>query len=258
MKVNLSKIATEAPKELDKNDLKKQTEKYIAEIEKLQELLFAEGKKSLLIVFQGMDASGKDGVTKNVLGKLNPQGVRVKSFKKPTQEELNHDYLWRVHQHMPEKGMIQVFNRSHYEDVLVTRVLGFTSDEVAIKRFEQINAFEDLLEQTGTKIIKFFLHIGKDKQKEKFLERLVDPTKHWKYNQADWETRKHFDQYLGYYEEVIAHCNKPEWIVVPSDNNWYKEYLTAKEIYETLVAMNLSYPALPANWKNDAETYKNA
>ena len=257
MKVDLSKINTEAPGEFDKGEFKDKTEVLKKEIAALQEKLYAQGKKSLLVVFQGMDASGKDGATKKVLGDLNPQGVKVKSFKKPTPEELNHDFLWRVHQHTPEKGMIQVFNRSHYEDVLVTRVLGYTSDELAKQRFQHINAFEQLLEQNGTKILKFYLHISKDKQKEKFLDRLVDPEKHWKYNPEDWKTRDSWDLYMTYYQEVFDKCSTPEWNIIPSDDNWYKEYLIAQKIHSTLVDMNLSYPKLPQEWESEKSKYFN-
>ena len=255
MKININEIATSAPKDWDKDLYKKKGKQLEKEIDEMQEILFAQGKKSLLIVLQGLDASGKDGTTKKVLGRLNPHGVRVKSFKKPTQEELAHDFLWRIHQHTPKKGMIQVFNRSHYEDVLVTRVLGFVDDENAEQKFNQINAFEQLLEQNNTTVLKFFLHVGKDKQKEKFLDRLQDPTKHWKYNPGDWETRAHWDEYVTYYQEVFEKCNAPEWNIIPADDNWYKEYLIAEKIHEALSAMNLEYPPMAAAWESEKAKY---
>lgn len=255
MSIKLNKIPTGAPEKWDKKETKKITKQLIKEIDLMQELLYAQGKQSLLIIFQGLDASGKDGATKKVLGKLNPQGVKVTSFKKPTKEELAHDFLWRVHKHTPEKGMIQVFNRSHYEDVLVTRVLGFTSPKQAKQKFEQINAFESLVESNGTKVLKFFLHVGKDKQREKFEDRLKDPTKYWKYNPGDWETRKHWEEYMTYYHEVFESCNKPEWNVIPADDNWFKEHLIASKINETLNSMNLEYPDLPEEWEEEKSKY---
>jgi PPK2 family polyphosphate:nucleotide phosphotransferase len=255
MKINLSTISSEAPKDLDKDLYKQKCEELEVEIDLMQEKLYAQGKKSVLVIFQGMDGSGKDGAMKKVLGRLNPQGVVVTSFKKPTPEELSHDFLWRVHKNVPAKGMIGVFNRSHYEDVLVTRVLGLCSDQEAEKRFLHINAFEQLLEQTGTKVLKFFLHLGKEKQKEKFIERLEDPEKHWKYNSEDWKTNEKYDTYLSYYQEVIDNCNNPEWTIVPADNNWYKEYLIAKKIHETMSAMELSYPPLAKEFEADRLKY---
>lgn len=255
MKIKLKDISTSPTKDWDKKEYQKKCEDLEKEIDEMQEMLFAESKKSLLIIFQGLDASGKDGATKKVLGRLNPQGVKVKSFKKPTSEELAHDFLWRVHQHTPEKGMIQIFNRSHYEDVLVTRVLGFTSDEVAEKRFELINSFESLLEQSGTRIIKFYLHISHDKQKEKFLDRLRDPNKYWKYNPEDWNTRASWEKYIEYYEEVLEKCNDPEWEIIPADENWYKEYLIAKKIHQVLKEINPKYPPLPKEWESEKAKY---
>lgn len=255
MSIKLNKIPTSAPKKWDKKETRKITKELIKEINLMQEILYAQGKQSLLIIFQGLDASGKDGATKKVLGKLNPQGVKVTSFKKPTKEELAHDFLWRVHKHTPEKGMIQVFNRSHYEDVLVTRVLGYTSPKQAKQKFKQINAFESLIESNGTQILKFFLHVGKDKQREKFEDRLQDPTKYWKYNPGDWETRKHWDEYGKYYHEVFENCNAPEWNVIPADDNWFKEHLIASKIHETLSSMKLQYPDLPEEWEAEKSKY---
>ncbi len=255
MNIKLAEISASPPKELDKGDTKDKTKDYIKEIDDMQEMLYSEGKRSILVVLQGLDASGKDGATKNVFGRLNPQGVEVTSFKKPTEEELNHDFLWRVHQHTPEKGMINIFNRSHYEDVLVTRVLGLTSDERAQRRFKHINNFEALLEDAGTTVLKFFLHISKEKQYEKFQDRLNDPEKHWKYNKGDWDTRKNWDRYMGYYEEVFEKCSDIPWNIVPSDNNWYKEYLIAKKVYDTMKAMDLSFPDRSAELMEEIKKY---
>ena len=242
---DLSTISTRAPQDISKEDTKAKTKELIKELEELQNKLYAEGKWSLLIILQGMDASGKDGAVREVFSAVNPQGVKVKSFKVPTEEELAHDFLWRVHQNTPRKGMIQIFNRSHYEDVLVTRVLGLTDDETAHKRFKLINAFEELLQERGTQIIKFYLHISESEQQERFQDRLNNPRKHWKYNPNDLKSAADWPLYRQYYAEVFQHCS-PEipWIIVPSDQNWYKEYLIAEKIVTTLRSLNLQYPGL--------------
>jgi PPK2 family polyphosphate:nucleotide phosphotransferase len=173
---------------MDKTGTKEKTLAILDELDDLQNLLFAEGKNSILIVIQGMDASGKDGVIRNVLGNMNPQGVRVVSFKAPTAEELSHDFLWRIHRHAPARGMIQVFNRSHYEDIIVTRVHKWCDDKTAHKRMKAINDFESLLqEHNSTQILKFYLHISPEEQQERLRERLKDPAKMWKYNEKDFE-----------------------------------------------------------------------
>jgi PPK2 family polyphosphate:nucleotide phosphotransferase len=192
-----------------------------------------------------MDASGKDGAVKDVFKAVNPQGVRVKSFKKPTEEELAHDFLWRIHKYTPPKGKIQIFNRSHYEDVLVTRVLGLIDDETAGKRFKIINGFEQLLQDRGTKILKFYLHLSESEQLQRFRERLEIPSKQWKYNPNDLKSAASWPEYRQYYQEVFENCS-PEipWVIVPSDQNWYKKYLIAKLIVETMRGLNMKYPGL--------------
>ncbi len=245
MSFNLAEIPTRAPSDLSKDETKEETKVLIKELEELQNKLYAEDKWSLLIILQGMDASGKDGAVREVFSAVNPQGVRVKSFKVPTERELSHDFLWRVHQHTPPKGMIQIFNRSHYEDVLVTRVLGLTDDATAHRRFKMINSFEQLLQERGTQILKFYLHISETEQQERFRERLNNPRKHWKYNPNDLKSAKDWPLYRKYYAEVFAQCS-PEipWMVVPSDQNWYKEYLIAQRIVDTLRSLNMKYPGL--------------
>lgn len=241
----LNNIATKAPDSFDKKQTKRETQDIKARLDALQNLLFAEGKHALLVVIQGMDASGKDGAIKNVFGGLNPQGVSVKSFKAPTAEELRHDFLWRVHQHTPARGMIQVFNRSHYEDVLITRVHGWCDDETAQKRFAAINHFEQLLqEHNQTHILKFYLHVSPEEQQERLKERMENPEKSWKYNPADLAEARLWDQYQKVYEEAIAACNNPPWIVVPADQNWYKEYVIAQKLAETLEGLQMSYPPM--------------
>jgi PPK2 family polyphosphate:nucleotide phosphotransferase len=239
----LSEISTKAPKELDKQETKELTLKLQKELNELQYLLYAESKHSVLVILQGMDASGKDGVIKKVFGNLNPQGVQVVSFKAPTEEELAHDFLWRIHRHAPLKGMIQIFNRSHYEDVLITRVHGWCDDATAEKRFDAINNFEELLAlHNSTQILKFYLHISQEEQQERINERLEDPTKEWKYNAKDKEEAKLWDKYMEMYEDVFVNCNTMPWVIVPADQNWYKEYLITKTLLETLKGLDMKYP----------------
>ena len=244
-KVKLNQINTRAPKELDKNEIKEQTLTILEELDELQNLLYAEGKHSILVIIQGLDASGKDGAIRDVLGNMNPQGVTVTSFKAPTAEELSHDFLWRIHRHAPQKGMIQVFNRSHYEDVLVTRVHKWCDDKLAKKRMKAINDFEELLqEHNSTHILKFYLHVSPEEQQERLSERLKDPAKMWKYNEKDFEEAKLWDVYMQMYEECFENCDNPAWTIVPADQNWYKEYIIAKALCDLLKGLNMQYPGL--------------
>jgi PPK2 family polyphosphate:nucleotide phosphotransferase len=192
-----------------------------------------------------MDASGKDGLIRDVFGVMNPQGVQVESFKAPTSKELSHDFLWRIHMHAPSKGMIQVFNRSHYEDILITRVHNWCNDALAFKRMKAINDFEEMLEvHNHTHILKFYLHISPEEQKLRLLERLEDKTKQWKYNEQDLEEAKLWDQYMHAYEDCFNKCNKVPWHIIPSDQNWYKEYLVSHTILETLKKLKMRFPGL--------------
>lgn len=244
-KIRLKDIDTHAPRSLDKNATKEKTLAILEELDELQNLLYAEGKHSILIIIQGMDGSGKDGVIRNVLGNMNPQGVTVQSFKVPTPEEAAHDFLWRVHQHAPQKGMIQIFNRSHYEDILVTRVHKLCDDKTAQKRMKAINDFEELLqEHNDTNILKFYLHVSPEEQHERLSERLKDPGKMWKYNEKDLEEAKLWDVYMQMYEECFENCDKPAWIIVPADQNWYKEFIIASALRDILRKLNMQYPGL--------------
>ena len=244
-KIKLSEIEARAPKGLDKAVTKEKTEGILKELDDLQNLLFAEGKHSVLVVIQGIDGSGKDGVIRNVLGNMNPQGVAVKSYKAPTAEELSHDFLWRIHHYAPAKGMIQVFNRSHYEDILITRVHKWCDDETARKRMNAINDFEKLLqEHNNTHILKFYLHVSPEEQQGRLSERMKDPTKMWKYNEKDFEEAKLWDVYMEMYEDCFNNCNNPAWSVVPSDQNWYKEYIIASQLCELLKGLNMQFPGL--------------
>ena len=241
----LKGISTKAPKDLDKKETKEQTLRLLNELNELQNRLYAEAKHSVLIIFQGMDASGKDGAIKNVLGQVNPMGINVTSFKTPTQEELKHDFLWRVHQHTPEKGMIAVFNRSHYEDVLITRVHKWCDDDTAKKRFRAINDFERLLmEHNSTSIFKFYLHISPEEQQERFKERMEDPSKTYKYNVNDFKEASYWEEYRKMYEDVFENCEEAPWTIVPADQNWYKEYLIAKTIVKAFKELDMKYPQL--------------
>jgi PPK2 family polyphosphate:nucleotide phosphotransferase len=210
----------------------------------LQYLLHAEKRQSLLIVLQAMDAGGKDGTIRHVMSGLNPQGCRVTSFKVPTEEELSHDYLWRMHRAVPAKGEIGIFNRSHYGDVLVVRVHNLVPKRVWSKRFEQINAFEKILAETGVTIVKFFLHISKEEQKNRLQERLDDSTKHWKVSPADFEERKYWDDYVKAYEDVLARCSTPwaPWYVIPGDHKWFRNLAVADVLVRTLKDMKMRFP----------------
>lgn len=214
----------------------------------LQERLYGNGTHSLLVVLQGMDTSGKDGTIKHVMSGVNPQGCQVATFKVPSNSELAHDFLWRVHHEAPQKGHIGIFNRSHYEDVLVTRVHGLVSDKVAKQRFDQINEFEELLHENGTTILKFFLHISKDEQKRRLEERIRDPEKRWKFNEGDLEERKFWKQYMSAFEDVLCATSTDHapWYVVPANRKWYRNLVVASAIVQALENLNLKRPPEPS------------
>lgn len=243
--IKLKNISTKAPKNYDKEKIKTKTVSLLRELDELQNLLFAESKHAVLVVIQGLDASGKDGVIRNVFGDLNPQGVTVQSFKVPTPLELSHDFLWRIHQHAPPKGFIQLFNRSHYEDILVTRVHKIIDDDIAQKRMKAINDFEDLLiKHNNTHILKFYLHVSKEEQQQRLEERLSDKTKQWKYNERDFEEAKLWNDYMKVYEDCFNNCNAVPWIIVPSDQNWYKEFIITDALHKLLTSLKMRYPGL--------------
>jgi len=244
-KILLKEISTRAPKDFEKDATKKKTSDIVNKLDDLQNLLFAESKHSVLIILQGQDGSGKDGVIRNVFGNLNPQGVTVRSYKAPTAEELSHDFLWRIHHAAPAKGMIQIFNRSHYEDILITRVHGWCDDETAKKRMKAINDFEHLLEEhNNTHILKFYLHISAEEQHERLMERMKDPAKMWKYSDKDFEEAKLWNDYRDAYEDCFENCNKTPWTIVPADQNWYKEFIIANALYDLLKGLDMKYPEL--------------
>lgn len=243
--IQLHKISTRVPKRLNKDKTEGKTIKLIAELDELQNLLFAQSKHSVLVVIQGMDGSGKDGTIRDVFGKLNPQGVMVHSYKAPVGEELSHDFLWRIHQHAPPKGVIQIFNRSHYEDIIITRVHNWCNNKLAKERMKSINDFEELLTRHNhTHILKFYLHISPEEQQLRLKERIRDPRKQWKYNENDFEEAKLWKQYMKMYEDCFRHCNKIPWSIIPADHNWYKDYLVASALHKLLKGLNMQYPGL--------------
>ncbi len=215
-------------------------------LEVLQEKLYAEGKHKLLIVLQAMDAGGKDGTIRHVFEGVNPQGVQVAGFKVPSKLELAHDYLWRVHQRVPASGNIVIFNRSHYEDVLVVRVHGLVPKAVWSKRFEHINAFEKMLADEGTTIIKFYLHIDRDEQKKRLQARLDDPAKNWKFNPADLAERARWDEYTAAYEDVLSKTSTDwaPWYIVPANRKWYRNLVVATTIINTLQKLDIQLPTV--------------
>ena len=223
---------------------KAQLDVLVKRIDNLQERLYAEGKKGLLVVLQAMDAGGKDSTIRKVFGGLNPQGVVVSSFKAPSKIELAHDYLWRIHQCAPGKGYIGVFNRSHYEDVLIVRVHGWASPETLERRYDHINAFEKLLTDEGTQIVKVMLHISKAYQLERFRRRLKRPDKHWKFNPDDLKERELWDDYMRAFEIAMERCSTEAapWYVIPAEERWFRDVAIAQLVHDTLEAMNPQYP----------------
>jgi PPK2 family polyphosphate:nucleotide phosphotransferase len=231
-------------KEWDKGEIKKKTKKMLKEIGELQHKMYAENKHSIIVVLQGIDASGKDGLTNSLLRYCDHEGIEVYSFKKPTELEYSHDFLWRVHQVCPAKGVMQVFVRSHYEDILVPSVLKYIPEEVIEKRYEMINTFERLIEENGTRVLKFFLNVSKEVQKERLIERIEMKEKHWKHKDGDWDTREQFDEYMKVYQKILTRCNEVPWHVVPADRNWQKLYAVAEVVLKTLKGFNLKWPDL--------------
>lgn len=243
--INLNDISTKPPKGLKRRELAKLTRQYQSEISELQHKLYAQGKFSLLVVFQGLDAAGKDSSIKNLFKGVPAFGISASAFKVPSKKELAHDFLWRVHAEVPEKGMIKAFNRSHYEDVLVTRALGFVSDEEAKKRFRMINNFEEIVASNNTIIVKFYLHISEKTQEKRLLQRMKDPQRFYKHGDGDWETRKQWDDYRRYYNECLNNTQQvAPWHIIPVDEKWYRDYLMAKVVAETLRELPLDYPPL--------------
>jgi PPK2 family polyphosphate:nucleotide phosphotransferase len=219
-------------------------EQHRAQFFQFQELMYAEGKHALLVVLQGLDAAGKDGTIRHIFTGVNPQGCQVTSFKQPTEEELRHDFLWRVHRVTPARGMIGIFNRSHYEDVLVVRVHGNLSKSEIKQRFEAINNFERELAENGTTILKFYLHISKDEQRKRLQARLDHPQKYWKVNPEDLKERQYWDDYVEAFEDVFRHCSKKHapWYIIPANKKWYRNVAISQILIEAVKGLKMKYP----------------
>jgi PPK2 family polyphosphate:nucleotide phosphotransferase len=240
---NIHDISTDAPDGISKSAANKQLKKLQMKLFELQNLFYAEGKHALLIILQGMDTSGKDGTIRHVFSCINPQGCRVKSFKTPTEEEKLHDFLWRIYANLPEKRMIQIFNRSHYEDILFPVVHQWLDKKEITERHAVINKFEEHLQNSNTIILKFYLHISKKEQHKRLEARLANPEKKWKYNANDKKESKKWSNYIDAYQDVFEGCSKhTPWIIIPANKKWYRNYLVATAIIETLENLKMEYP----------------
>jgi PPK2 family polyphosphate:nucleotide phosphotransferase len=244
-KVKLSKYDADETLGWNKDrKMKSNLDKVLRKLDSLQYLLYAERKRALLIVLQALDAGGKDGTIRHVMSGVNPQGCRVTSFKVPSAEEAAHDYLWRVHKAVPDYGDIGIFNRSHYEDVLIVRVHNLVPANVWLERYEQINWFESLLVRNNVRILKFFLHISKDEQKKRFMDRIDDPDKRWKISEADFNERKFWDDYQAAYEDALTRCSTAEapWYIIPANKKWFRNLAISHIVVESLESMRMKFP----------------
>jgi PPK2 family polyphosphate:nucleotide phosphotransferase len=229
---------------VDKESTRAEMGEVAREIDRLQDALYGEGARSLLVILQGTDTSGKDGTIRDVFNATGPLGVHVSSFKQPSEEERQHDYLWRVHKACPPRGTIGIFNRSHYEDVLVVKVRGFAPADAIERRYDQINAFEKMLVENGTTVLKFMLHISKEEQRERLQARLDDPRKNWKFQKSDLDDRLLWDEFQSAYEVALTRCSTDHapWYVIPSDRKWVRSAAIAEIVRQTLTEMNPQYP----------------
>lgn len=241
---SLKKIDTRAPKWIDKKAMKRENTKLTKKIGELQYQMSAQSKYSILVILQGMDASGKDGATRHVFSMCNPSGCEVESFKVPTSEELAHDFLWRVHKYAPAKGMIQVFNRSHYEDIIIPALEDTISKKDLKRRYEHINDFEELLADNDTTVIKIYLHVSKEQQRERLQERVTNPEKHWKHNADDWNKADRYDDMSEIYDDIFTECDRVPWHIIPADQNRYKVNQISKLVLKALEDMKLEWPKL--------------
>ena len=268
-KLNLYEVPTSYHGKLEKKEVKEVLiPENIKKIREYQEKLYAENKQALLIVLQAMDAAGKDSLIKHIMTGVNPQGTKVVSFKKPSENELDHDYLWRVAKKLPPRGEIGIFNRSHYEDVLVSRVHKLVLDQPFPKnlvtkdiwenRFEEINNFEEYLSNNGIKIVKFFLHLSKDEQKERLMERIDRPEKNWKFASSDITEREYFDDYMKAYADMLINTStkKAPWYIVPADRKWFSRYLVSEVIVEKLKEMDPQFPELSKEELDSLDKWK--
>ena len=229
---------------LEKDATKKKVDVLTRRIGDLQELLYANSNQAVLLIFQGLDASGKDGTLRHLLQHVNPIGIQATNFKVPSEEERAHDFLWRVHRAVPRYGNIGVFNRSHYEAVLAERVLGLVSPKECLQRYDQIVAWEKMLSENHVVILKFFLHLSREEQAERFRERLEDPRKNWKFSKADLTVRKKWDEYMEAYEDMLnaTSHHHARWHVIPADRNWYRDYVVAGAVVKAMESMRLHWP----------------
>ncbi len=268
-RIDLSKIKTDLTDEkISKDTFEKILSRNIQKISELQEKLYADNKYALLLIFQGMDASGKDSLIKNVMSGLNPQGTQVFSFKEPSKQELDHDYLWRIHKAMPERGRIGIFNRSHYEEVLIVRVHNLISKQnipyklisknIWKQRYRQINEFERYLFENGTMILKFYLHISFEEQKKRFLKRIDDQTKNWKFSYQDVKERSFWNRYMLAYQEAISSTSTKfaPWFIIPSDKKWFARTVVSEIIYQSLKKLKLSFPEPSTEQSEDLKRAK--
>ena len=260
-KVNLNKTdAGFTDKHEDQASALAEIEKYTHKLRELQYLLYAENKRSLLIILQAMDAGGKDGTINHVLGNMNPQGARVYGFKAPSAEEAAHDFLWRIHQAAPPRGQVAVYNRSHYEDVLITRVHGFVPKEVWLKRYDLINAFEKSLVENGTHILKFYLHISEDEQLRRFKQRIDDPARHWKISESDYKEREYWDDYTKAFEDALSKCSTEHapWFVIPANHKWFRNLAVSQIVAESLESLKMAFPKPTVDINEVKEKYHEA
>lgn len=242
--INLNTISTNPPDSFSKKETNAESRILGTELAELQRKLFAQEKYALLVIFQGMDASGKDGAVRNVFSKVNPAGCRVTSFSVPTRLEAKHDFLWRVHHVCPERGMIKVFNRSHYEDILVPTVENYATPEEIDQRIEAINCFERLLLNSSTIILKYFLHVSEEEQISRIKKRKIQPNKRWKYEESDVRATQQREHYLQVYERIFKECDVEPWHIVPADKKWYRNYYVLKTLMGKLNSYDIDYPKI--------------
>ena len=242
--IDLNSISTNPPDSYSKKETNTESRKLGTELAELQRKLFAQEKYALLVIFQGMDASGKDGAVRNVFSKVNPAGCRVTSFSVPTALEAKHDFLWRVHNVCPERGMIKVFNRSHYEDVLVPTVEDYATPDEIDQRIEAINCFERLLINNNTIILKYFLHVSEGEQISRIKKRKIQPNKRWKYEESDVRATQQREHYLQVYERIFKECDVEPWHIVPADKKWYRNYYVLQTLMDKLKDYDIDYPQI--------------
>lgn len=272
-KHSVSDFDSSSTDEITKQEAKEQLIKDVEKLAELQSMLYAQDRYSILVIFQAMDAAGKDGTIKHVMSGINPQGCQVYSFKQPSAEELDHDYLWRINRSLPERGRIGIFNRSHYEDVLIAKVhpeivlsaklpdiktVNDINADFWKRRYRQINDFERYLTENGTVILKFFLNVSKAEQKKRFAERLNDPAKNWKFSSADIKERRFWDEYMKAYADVLTETSTEiaPWYVIPADNKWFMRYAVGRIICERMKELDLHYPRLSNEELDKLELYK--